>query len=225
VQSGHGALVSTLDGVRGNGGTNRAASFGEDGVVGGRFIGWRRHVNSAVFGLEAEAVLAGTDWTHGADRTFSVKRGAGYGLSAIAGCRLPGGTPAYLRGGVVNADFDTHYDEGGQSCDESANAFGLRAGFGPETRLTGRLSARVENVLTASGDHDAALSTEADTFADAEGQARLGLVWRFGPETKAPDPLPVDFGGFYAGALIGHGALMSHNTDARDTDTLDAERA
>lgn len=221
---GHASMVTTLDGPRGSTGTNQA-SFGEDGFAGGLFVGWRRQVNDARFGIEAGAELADVEWIHNGDRTFSVKRSDLYSLSAIAGLDLSGGSFAYMRGGVVSANVETNYAEGVNSFSSEDREIGARLGVGIEAPVTAGLSARMEYVVTAWEDHNAGVGGTLDNFADAEGMARLGLIWRFGADAEIPESEPVDFGGFYAGALLGHGALMSGNTGDRNTFTLDADRA
>jgi opacity protein-like surface antigen len=197
----------------------------DDGFAGGVFLGWRHRVNDARFGIEVGAELADVDWVHDADRTFSVKRSDLYSISAIAGLDLSGGSFAYLRGGLVNANLETNYCEDCGNFTSNRRALGARLGVGIEAPVTAGLSARLDYVVTAWDDHDAGVGTSSDNFADAEGMARLGLIWRFGAEADIPKSDPVEFGGFYVGALFGHGALMSENVGDRDTFTLDAQRA
>lgn len=221
----HGGLVTSLDGPRGSGGTN-LASFGDEGFGGLVFAGWRAETGGVIFGIEAEAELADRDWTHDGDRYFSVQRSDLYAVSALGGMALPGGATAYVRGGPVNAAFRTAYAAAGAATVSEERLWGLRAGVGIETPISPALSLRAEYVVTGWENDQVGVNGDPDDFASVEGEARLGLLWRFGAEAQGEaEAAPMDFGGFYAGGQIAHGMLAADNVGERTGFTLDAERA
>jgi opacity protein-like surface antigen len=138
----------------------------------------------------------------------------------------------YLRFGPALARFETDYAiEGMRAAGTSRDdVVGLRGGLGLELPLGGHLSGRIEYLFTAYPDYDFAPAGAPDSFGNAEGMARIGLVYGFGPARTEETEAPAEFGGFYAGAQIGAGTLAADNVGPRPSAstqrfTLDVSRA
>ncbi|MGM0585239.1 MAG: outer membrane beta-barrel protein [Pseudomonadota bacterium] len=230
LQAGDGATLTALEGARGGSGGRLAADFGDFGLSGGAFAGWRGESSGLVFGAEIDAEASGEEWSHAGDRSFSVERTGGIGLSLLFGTRTLNDALLYVRGGPVVTRFDTDYATDTASASDEQDLVGLRGGLGMELPLGGGLSARMEYTLTAWPDYDfGAEAGESDNLASMQGQARIGLLYSFGGG-EAGEPTPADFDGFYLGASIGHGALAADNSGPRPNAaspnfTLDVTRA
>lgn len=228
-----GALLTSVFGPRGSGGT-LAADFGDFGMAGGVFGGYRVDANGFVLGLEAEADLGGAEWSHEGNRTFSVERKNSVGLSGVVGFRTRNDVLLYGRAGIASADFDatTSRGEANNRASLSERRTGARIGIGAEFPVADGLSGRIEYIYANFG--DIVLGAPRGRFSDdifnnAEMQARFGLVYDFGATPRSA-PKPVDFSGFYVGAQVGHEVLASDNTGPRQSGsdvsfTLDATRA
>nr|WP_253196017.1 outer membrane beta-barrel protein [Roseovarius sp. PS-C2] len=219
LQVGDNAMHTKVDGPRGAGG-NLTADFGDHGLAGGVFAGYRREFGNLVLGAEIEAEFNDTGWSHLADRDFTVERGNAYALSGIAGLRTTSGNLVYGRFGVVSAEFDSTYQRGANPVVlRSENETGLLFGMGAEIPFGNGLSGRMEYQLRAYDDYPVGSPVGAggdDNFANVESLARFGLVYEFGGQAKpAESGIETDFSGLYAGAQIGHGTLQSDNSGPR----------
>ena len=230
VQVGDGLLKTSLDGLRGSGGT-LAAEFGDFGLAGGAFAGYRAEIGRLMLGAEIDGGLSGADWGHLGNRTFSVAQDSSIGASALVGTRIRNDVLLYSRAGAIGTEFETRYAQGGNTAKRDKREVGMRFGLGAEFPLTGSLSGRMEYGVSAYPDYDVGASdtAEPDNFSSIASFATFGVVYHFGArETSQPEP--VDFGGFYAGMQAGHGGLVTGNTGPRPADEdpaffLDVERA
>jgi opacity protein-like surface antigen len=218
-------LATELGGERGNGGTLQA-DFGDHGLAGDIFAGAGVNVANWYLGLEADANLSDADWVHsrflgGDGRIFSVDRHEAYGLSAIVGRRFTGGSMFYGRAGATLADFTTFYNHSGTITDETHTELGFRFGIGATAPLTSNLAFRMEYDHTTYDDETINYGTGADTFANNESNVWVGLLYNLqaAPEADVTATMP-DFGGFYAGLQIGHGAIATKASGPRDAGSV-----
>ncbi|MCL5778127.1 outer membrane beta-barrel protein [Limibaculum sp. FT325] len=216
VQFGHGALGTALEGPRGNPqqGGSLAADFAGSGVLGGAFLGYRADIGSILLGVELEGDMGAADWHHASNRNFGVERKDGIGGSAILGFRTRNDVLLYARAGAVGTSFETTYATGGAAASDTERRLGLRGGAGAEFPIGNGFSGRMEYVLTSYGDYDFGVSAPGDNFANMESVARIGLVYSLG-EREARAPQPADFTGFYAGARVGHGVILTDTAGER----------
>ncbi|WP_172982766.1 outer membrane beta-barrel protein [Roseovarius bejariae] len=219
VQVGDNAMHTKVDGPRGAGG-NLTADFGDHGLAGGVFAGYRREFGNLVLGAEVEAELNDTEWSHLAGRNFAVERGNAYALSGIAGLRTTSGNLLYGRFGVVSAEFDSTYQQGANPVVvKSDNETGLLFGVGAEIPFGNGLSGRMEYQLRAYDDYPIGSpmgTANNDNFANVESLARFGLVYAFGKQASTSQTATkADFSGLYAGAQLGHGTIQSDNSGPR----------
>ncbi|MGD9671503.1 MAG: outer membrane beta-barrel protein [Hyphomicrobiaceae bacterium] len=197
------------------------ADFGDhDGFAAGGFVGYGLAVGYWQLALEADLTGSTADWTHSrlpGGRVFSVDRGMGYGLSAIFGRYLNGGSAVYVRAGVVYQDFDTAYQTPNNTFARSDTKLGLRLGVGGSVPLGDRLALRMEYEYTTFGDERIGPPRGPDTFAYDESGTWLSLVYAFHAMDPANVPsFTVDWRGFYWGGQIGHGTLSSLARGDRD---------
>jgi len=230
---GDGLLKTSLNGPRGEpeGGGLLTAEFGEMGLAGGLFAGYRAELGDLVVGGELDLWLDDRAWNHDGNRDFSVEAANSLGVSALAGLRIRNQTLLYGRAGLVGTEFETNYARGEHQRRRTERELGLRAGIGAEFPLGGALSGRMEYSLTAYPDYDfgAPADRPGDNFSSTANLASFGLVYHLGA-TAAEPAKPAEFGGFYAGAQLGHGALSTANAGARPVDEepafqLDVDRA
>jgi opacity protein-like surface antigen len=217
LQAGRAALTTAQEGPRGGGRGTVTSDFGDLGVTAGGFVGWRGEAAGLVFGAELDAEAADSAWAHKGNRDFALRRKDGYGASLIFGVRTARDALLYARGGAVLSRFETEYATStAPRVSGSHDLVGMRGGFGIEAPVSDSLSARLEYLVSAWPDYAFSASGAPDSFAPMEGQARAGLVWRFGGEARAPSEAPPpDFDGFYGGLQIGHGALATENSGPR----------
>lgn len=224
---GHGALVTGLDGPRGEG--SNTADFGDTGFAGGAMLGYGTTVGDVYFGAELEAQLGGADWLHVADRLFSVEKKNSVAIAGRIGWLTASRDLVYGRIGVSSASLDTQYSHAEDVFDDTARYTGLNFGVGAEAGAAGNGFVRVEYVLTSYEDVDVPTGNDRfDNFSTSEGQFRLGAGIRFGgPSTKsAKATSPTRFGGPYVGLQFGHGGLVSQNRGVRSGGTsIDIQRA
>ncbi|MDT8342910.1 MAG: outer membrane beta-barrel protein [Thermohalobaculum sp.] len=216
VQFGHGALGTALEGPRGNPqqGGSLAADFAGSGVLGGAFLGYRADVGSILLGVELDGDMGAADWTHASNRTFGVERKDSIGGSAIVGFRTRNDVLLYGRAGAVGTRFETTSSTGGAAATQTERRLGLRGGAGAEFPIGNGFSGRMEYLLTSYGDYDFGAGASSDNFANMESMARIGLVYSLG-KREARAPQPADFSGFYAGARVGHGVLLTDTAGER----------
>ncbi|AXI43286.1 outer membrane beta-barrel protein [Sulfitobacter sp. SK011] len=233
TQLGHGFLQTKVDGPRGAGG-NLTADFGDHGSVAGIFGGYRTSFGNLVLGAEANIDFANMDWSHDADRDFSVKTGNSLGLSAIVGVRTAARNLVYGRFGAVATEFDSRYARGGTVVTTEDYKTGFLLGLGAEVPLARGLSGRIEYQIRSYSDYQLGAplgGPNDDNFANLQGAALFGLIYQIGARDEVVEPVkPTVFSGFYAGGMLGHSALQSDNTGPRPTAaapvfTLDATRA
>lgn len=231
VQGADGLLKTSVTGPRGapGGGGTLDAEFGDFGLSGGAFAGYRASIGKLVVGAEIDGGLSALDWHHDGGRDFSVEAENSFGASVLAGTRIRNDVLLYGRAGVIGTEFKTDYVRGANSLTREEREYGMRFGIGAEFPLTGSLSGRMEYSLASYPDYDIPTRTgEEDNFASVANLATFGLVYHFGGQERS-EPAPVDFGGFYAGVQAGHGGLSTENvgarTDPRVPFVLDAERA
>ncbi len=221
VMFGHGTLVTGLDGPRGSDGSN-TADFGDDGpaVIGAAGFGF---VTGPVYlGVEAEGQLAGPEWSHDANRVFSVQKKDGLGASLRIGYVNAGSDILYGRFGIVSSHMRTLYDHPAGSEDISRKETGYAMGLGADAGFGRRGFVRAEYSLSSYGDYDVSTGeAESDNFSNTENQFRIGIGFRLSPIAKGTedDASAHDFSGIYIGAQFGHGALISGNLGTRSGGT------
>lgn len=216
AQVGDSVMQTKLDGPRGGGG-NLTAEFGDRGMIAGAFAGYRTTFNKLVLGVEADIEFGNAEWSHVANRNFSVKKSDSFGLSGIAGFRTVEGNLIYGRLGVSTAEFESRYQQGGSQVAIKDREIGFNVGLGAEFPLGRGFSGRMEYQIRAFDDYliGAPLGGgDDDNFANVEAIARFGLLYKFGEKDEIKVK-PVDFSGFYAGAQFGHGSLQSDNSGPR----------
>jgi hypothetical protein len=233
LQLGDGLLKTGLSGPRGapDSDGSLSADFGDFGFAGGAFAGYRAELGDLVLGGEIDAWLEDAAWHHDGNRDFSVEALDSFGISALTGLRLRNDVILYGRMGVVGTKLETRYARGVHDLKQTEREPGLRFGLGAEFPLSGSLSGRMEYSLTAYPDYDfgAPPGRPEDNFSNATNLASFGLVYHFGSHETEPVK-PVEFGGFYVGTQIGHGALATDNSGPRPADEdpaflLDVDRA
>jgi len=228
LQGGHGALVSGVDGTRGGGGS-LTADFGDEGWQGGAFVGYGVLVKRVYMGLELGTETGEQSWRHdgtGGTRIFSVSKRESYELSARLGYELKNQSLVYGRFGVVSTKFHTPYNHSGNLVSVDDRERGMRYGGGTDFPLGDNFFGRMEYTFTSYADYNVYPNSPPDNFSNGENLVRFGLGYRFnaGPSEEAT-PV-VDYNGFYLGAAIGHGVLMTNNAGFRNVpQTLDASRA
>ncbi len=226
VKAGHIAPETKLAGERGNGGTLEA-DFGDRGFAGGAFVGYGFVLGDWYAGIEADVTEGDADWNHQrtpGGRVFSVERNEAYGLSALFGRYMAGGSMLYTRAGVVFTETDTQYETNenapGQQFARSATDFGLRFGVGGSVPLSERLAFRLEYEYAAFDDYRIGPGA-GDVFANDESGAWIGLAYHFGPVAPvSTTATTIDFSGWSWGLTIGHGALGSQTTGDRDAGSV-----
>ncbi len=226
---GYGALVTGLDGPRGENGTN-TADFGDHGAAAVAVAGYGVLAGSLYLGVEAEGSLGGPDWLHSGDRTYSIDKLNAFGLSARVGWATPRHDLIYSRFGWTSAEFRSAYAVEDRAFSASARRDGLGGGLGIEVPVGARGFLRTEFVVTSYGDYDVPSTKGAfDNMSSDESQFRVGGGIRFGKAARDHKALPpVAFGGPYVGLQIGHGALVTSNQGPRTGGggfTLDVTRA
>jgi hypothetical protein len=224
---GHGALVTGLDGPRGQG--SNTADFGDTGFAGGAMLGYGTTVGDVYVGAELEAQLGGADWLHTADRVFSVEKKNGVSIAGRVGWLTPSRDLAYGRFGVSSASLDTQYNHAEEDFGETERYGGLSFGVGAEAGTAGRGFVRVEYVVTSYRDVNVPTGNDRfDNFSTSEGQFRLGAGFRFGAPSLDPAKaaVPTRFDGPYIGLQFGHGGLVSQNLGVRSGGTsINIQRA
>jgi hypothetical protein len=223
----HGALVTGLDGPRGQG--SNTADFGNIGFAGGAMLGYGTTFGNVYLGAELEGTLGGPEWLHTADRVFSVAKKNGVGVSARVGWLTSSRDMVYGRVGVSRAKLDTQYEHAENLFDMSDGFSGLSFGIGSEAAAGRNGFIRAEYVLTSYEDVDVPTGDDRfDNLATREAQFRLGAGIRFGQSAaKADESTTVTrFGGPYIGVQFGQGGLVSRNRGVRSGETpVDIERA
>jgi hypothetical protein len=223
---GHGALVTGLDGPRGQG--SNTADFGDTGVGFGAMAGYGVAIGNAYFGGEIEGSLDGPDWLHVAERVFSAEKKGSVGVAARAGWLTPDKDLVYGRIGLSRTQLRTSYDLFEHSFDDKEWRTGLNFGVGAEASAGTRGFVRAEYVLTSYDDINVSSgrSDDRDNMSSSEGQFRVGAGLRFGAAAKRAVAPLTKFTGPYAGVQIGHGALVSRNFGARErSQAIDISRA
>lgn len=212
---GYGTLSTGLDGPRGPG--SNTADFGDMGPSFGVLAGYGWTAGRVYVGLEAEAFVDGPEWLHDADREYSVSKENSFGLSGRLGYLTTPGDLIYLRAGVNSAAFRTTYRHSSTFTDDTERRTGLGGGFGIEADTGDRGFLRAEYLVTSWEDYDVPTGGGAfDNFSNSEGQFRLGGGIRFGARAQPRRaPAVADFGRYYVGVHIGHGALLSDNEGVR----------
>lgn len=229
VKTGHISPETKLAGERGQPGGDGflRADFNDHGFAAGGFLGYGLAIGKWHVALEADATGSNARWEHsrtGTDndgRIFSVERKAGYGLSAIFGRYLGGGSLLYGRAGALFQSFETGYrTSSGELFQRDDDLFGLRMGIGGSVALSDRLSLGLEYDYATFGDYKIAPPDSPDSFSNDESGAWLSLAYSFHPNSNAALP-PVDhnWSGFYWGGQVGHGALNAVTSGVRNNDT------
>jgi hypothetical protein len=223
VFAGHGALTTGLDGPRGQG--FNTAEFGDTGAGYGAFTGYGVTIGNVYVGAEVEGGLDGPRWNHRAERVFSIEKNATAGITARLGWLTPSRDLVYGRFGVSLSKLRTRYELFDNKTDSSNWRTGLDFGAGAEAGVGKRAFVRAEYVLTSYHDVDVATGKGDDNLSTSEGQFRIGAGYRFGALADEKAVQPTRFGGFYAGAEVGHGALVSRNQGVREkSQTVDISR-
>jgi len=220
----HGALVTGLDGPRGQG-TN-TADFGDNGFAGGAMLGYGTTIGSAYLGAEILGSAGGPDWLHVAERVFSVDKRASVGIAGRAGWMTPSRDLLYGRVGLNRTQLRTRYDLFDYSSDRKKWHTGVELGVGAEATAGARGFVRAEYALTSFNDIDVPSGRGDDNMSSTEGQFRLGAGIRLGAPAKEIAVKATQFGGAYLGIQVGHGALVSRNLGVREkSQAIDIQRA
>lgn len=219
---GYGSLSTGLDGPRGAG--SNTADFADMGASYGVMAGYGWVSGDVYLGVEAEGMVEGPEWLHVADRRFSAHKEDSVGLSARLGYLTPTRDLIYVRAGVNSAAFHNTYVHSDTLTFDTDRRTGLGVGVGIEADAGDRAFLRAEYLVTSWEDYEVAAGGghggTFDNFSNSEAQFRLGGGVRFGARS-APDAAPAitDFAGYYVGARIGHGALLSDNEGVRSGGT------
>ncbi len=221
---GHGALVTGLDGPRGQG--SNTADFGDTGVGYGLMAGYGATVGNAYFGAEIEASLDGPDWLHSAERVFSVEKSNSIGIAGRAGWLTPARDLVYGRVGASRTQLRTRYDLFDNHYDRKSWFTGLNFGIGTEAGVARNGFVRAEYVVTSYDDINVPSGNGDDNMSSSEGRFRIGAGIRFGGPANHNTVQPTIFGGPYLGVQVGHGALVSRNFGVREnSQAIDISRA
>ena len=226
-QAAVGNLGTELEGPRGGGGT-LTADFADHGLGGGVFGGYGQRIGDWYLGLELDAELSESQWTHvraPGGREFSVDKGNSYGAGALFGYVLPEGQMLYGRFGGVLTEFDTDYVESGVATPQDDTLRGLRVGGGVEVPIDGGAFLRLDYTYTTYEDYDVDFNGPGeDNFANNESMLRAGIGYRFNaPDRPSPAPDADRFDGAYVGLQGGYGAFNTDLFGDRPADTLDAQ--
>lgn len=200
--------------------------IGGEGLLGGGLVGFNWQVSeSFVLGVQGDI-----GWTNIDAKLelgpFEAKAGPDFiaNASLRAGYLVTPETLFYLIGGYSYAEYKLDLD-GGNDFDQ--NYDGLHIGTGMETRLTDRLTARIEYRYTKFGGED----WDTDGIIEitpAIHTGTLGIAYNLFPTagegqvaTPAADIVEpqVSWTGFYVGANAGAGAVVNRITG----DDVDAE--
>lgn len=229
LQTGTGVLASGLFGPRGPG-TN-TADFGADGWQGGAFVGYGLTVDRVYFGIEGDFEGSNTEWAHngtpGSNRVFSIRKKDSYEIAARIGYVLENQALLYGRFGAVRTRFETPYlDDSLNFVQGNDRRTGMRYGGGTDVPLYGNFFGRMEYTFTSYPDYNVQPAGQPDNFANTENLMRFGFGFRFNRGPGEDKPLPkAKYDGFYAGASVGHGALMGANSGLRSGNPIDFDRA
>lgn len=187
---------------------------GGEGFFGGVMAGYNYQMTSQLLiGLEAEIGLS--------DLTTDVSTG-GFNLdaqpewfwavSARLGWLPSADTMLYVIGGYSYADYNVDISVGGASASFSEDYSGFHVGTGMETRVSNRLSARVEYRYTQYGGEDWGTAGSIDVEPSSH-TGRLALAYNlydFGGSEVAPAAgyAPASWTGVYAGLYGEAGAVV-----------------
>jgi outer membrane immunogenic protein len=222
--AGHGALVTGLDGPRGQG--SNTADFGDTGTAYGLMAGYGATIGNAYFGAEIEGSLDGPDWIHRAERVFSVAKSDSFGIAARAGWLTPARDLLYGRIGISRTQLRTRYDLFDNHYDQTKWFTALNFGLGAEAGVGRSGFVRAEYVLASYNDINVPSGKGADNMSSSEGQFRFGGGIRFGGPATRKAVKPTIFGGPYLGVQVGYGALVSRNFGVREkSQAIDISRA
>lgn len=226
AQTGIGNLGTKLFGPRGSSGTLQA-DFGDENWSNGVFAGGGLYIGNWYVGLEGDVSKADGGWNHShvpGERIFSVSRDVEYGLSAVIGRTLAGGSMIYGKGGVVGAQFDTNYQLNSRGTDERQTEAGIRVGVGASTPLSQNLAVRIEHTYSAFGSYniDCCIAPPGglpDNFTNDEVLNSIGLTYTFGGIPVPLNSAHINYGGFYLGAQVGQNGLSTWTTGPRENAT------
>ena len=226
--AGHLAPETKLRGGRGGPPPTRGilqADFGDRGFEAGGFVGYGIDVNDWYLGLEGELTDSNAGWDHSrlpGGRVFSVDRKESYGLSAMFGRYLAGGSLLYGRAGAVLQEFETKYQTNTETSALTDTEFGMRFGVGGSLPVSDHLAFRLEYNYTTFRDYpaDPAMPQTSDRFANDESSARVGLAYNFVPVDGQEPVEPIDFSGFSWGLQVGHGTIGSKTTGQRQAGSV-----
>jgi opacity protein-like surface antigen len=233
ISGGQSFLGTMLDGPRG--GPPRppeprlTADYGDFGLNGSVLVGGGLDINNWYIGVEADAGTGDAQWDHARrpdGRVFSVSRTGNYGLGALFGRRLHGGSLIYARAGARWARFETDYATAREEADDQSTELGFEYGLGSEIALTSNLSARMEYSHTVYSSYEfragGGESAIPDSFANSETTVRFGLGYHFGGIARFDEEATELEGpsGWYGGLHAGHGALHSIVRGDREDETV-----
>jgi len=212
-------VATKLFGARGNDGQLQA-DFSDLGWANGGFVGYGIFLGDWYVGAEANVGAADGSWNHArvpGGRVFSVERDIAFGVSGLVGKSFAGGNMLYGRAGLVSARIHTKYQHGNNTVDDGRSLGGFQIGLGGSVPLTPSLALRLQHTFAAFGSTFVNYGSGVDDFTNDETATSVGLMYRFGPEPRRPDPpLKASFGGSYVGFQAGHGSLYSRTTGPRE---------
>lgn len=221
---GGGAVVHDVDVDLGQGKGANFNGIGGEGFIGGGLLGYNYQFSDRlVFGVEGSVGYHNLETTAGLGPLADVEIGPD--LTASASGRVGWlATPDslfYLIGGYTFSRYKAKISEvgGPGSISFRQNYHGWHVGSGLETRLTERLTARVEYRYTQFGGED---FFDTDGFAEVAPSThtgRLALAWHLGHFGADPAVYPAadyfvaaqprDWTGFYLGGFVGGGAVVN----------------
>jgi opacity protein-like surface antigen len=180
VQLGHGALVTSNQGIR-SGDTALDVTRASQGGLLGIYAGYGTLLKSVYLGVEAEGDITAIDWNIERDptgRVYSAQHDYSFGASARAGVRIGGSALLYGRVGAVRTRFDVRFETNNASVRATDTRTGLRYGAGLEIGLGESTRLRGEYTLTDYSAYDVEYGRNSDRFDHSEALFRLGLAWR-----------------------------------------------
>lgn len=213
VQMGHGALATHTAGPRG-GGTDDG-DFGDFGASAGPFLGYGIGGEYFYAALELEGEASSNEWRHTKvpdGRRFSLERDDGYAAAVRLGWLAGHRSLLYSRMGLARTDFASYYkeDDATPAVEKSERLDGFRYGVGLEIPANDRTFWRLDYSVTDYEDLNIATGSGVERFDTRESRFRLGFGWRAGEHWPGAAPsLRTSAEGFYAGAAVGYGLLLT----------------
>lgn len=179
---GHEALFNDVSGSR-SAGSTLTADFGNDGILGGLFVGYGEVFEGFYVGGELGLEAGTAYWEHvrvDEGRIFRVDQDFAWTAELRAGYVLADRALLYLTGGLAQARVNTQYERGMQFEDPTDLLTGFRVGVGMDLALDEQLFLRSEISFSRFGASEVDYNTGVDSFdAGTKTQFQVGLGLRF----------------------------------------------